>query len=368
MDNLRGAVIFFVVCHHVLLPYYQMGALNSSLESKGILIRSFLNLALNDSQLMSIVFLIAGYFCFISIQKGKKRFVLSKIKHIIIPMFAASYLLGPAAMFLSLVLMGVQKSFFPFLWSHLATELPQFSVFGHLWFLKALTSYYFKFFIVYLILEKPIERLRAFMEEKDFSAKFYFAGIIIFIVLRSAFDFYSLNHINLLSNFSLGFILAISGAEKKIFRDRSAYILVVIILIALTVDLKSFWLWTIRNFNGKFLFFFWDLNLAFQRRLMVFLFFLLFKKFADRKLFIITNFSRLSFGIYICHPFVITILSPFINKADMAMANQIMLLLGATLISSIAIVYLWYRLIEKSKKMISEIKRYFRASNSFKAR
>lgn len=364
MDNLRGFIIFLVVCHHALLPYYFDGTMEKVVNKDLFLVNFLLDLTMNDSFLMQVVFFLAGYFTYLSLKKGMKRFAKRKLIRIILPMLGASFLLAPINNYLAIWISGARKDFIPFVinsitidfWSELPPGLlnkaidlltgniPLIS--GHLWFIRALLQYYIAVFIIYAVFRKFIDRFFKYTEERKLPEWIIIVAIMAFISVKSLLSFYYISNEKLFSSYGAGLILCLINGEKQLITILRRYVVILFILIFLSADLEILLNDAIMKFNGKTLYLLLDFARILKSYLKLAFILALFNIWFNRTVPILTEYSKRSYGIYIFHPYIITLLSPLLRRLAISSPPEFLLSLTLPIVLSYLVSTLWSLLFE----------------------
>jgi len=140
LDNLRGVAILMVVALHVFLCYmayapewwFVIDPKQSMFFTYGVV--------LIDVPVMPIMFFIAGYFAFTSLDKhGVRQFWVAKFRRIVVPWIFGVVVLSPPAMYMILLSRDTAPDFWTFFTDVFWSKMFSQSVF---WFLGLLVLFY----------------------------------------------------------------------------------------------------------------------------------------------------------------------------------------------------------------------------------
>lgn len=354
MDYLRGFIILVVVIQHSVLPY--VIGLDWIINSAEKNLSSTLLILVNDVFMMPMLFFIAGYFAFPSIEKGLKYFILNKVIRLALPFFIGIIFLAPIISYTGASYHKLIDVSFGYYWSHIYFK--DFINPHHFWFLSLLFFFFCAFAVVYALLKDIL----ADKYEKSKSEPVKAGNIIFFVSLflvTAVALFYSTGgkypdgswyanfkfiifQITRSTGYLLYFIMGIIVFIKRITFSKKFLNFLPVLIVVASIASVAFLFFKILVYYANMGFLNTNIQL-YNALIHIFYCFLIFitltaffKKYLNRTSRVLSRFSRNSYTVYLVHLVYTILIQYYIVDIKIPLFSKVLLTVIGTLIMSIA--------------------------------
>lgn len=330
LDWLRVGVVLLIIPHHVAVTFSHIGNGYVYTEEPVGSLYYFLQSGFLNLWFMRLLFFISGVSAYMSLQRRSRREYLNeRVKKLLIPSLFVIFLIGPLSAYVAVFSQGTFAGSIISFYPEYVRNISHYLGWAHMWFCVYLFTFSLLTVNLFNFLKnssEKVEKVNLFLSKGNNIFIPMFLIVIIEIVFRPFYPGYQ-NLINDWANFFLYLTLLVLGfimgqSEKvicsvvnriRVFAVLSILSSVFYIYLDYLRYYSSFFISLYRNNE-----YFFNVCLAFLRGVAAYVWVMFFiglgKKLFNRSSPLLVKLSRGSFGLYIFHYLIITIVNSYLIK------------------------------------------------------